>query len=119
MVIAAVSATLLGFSDSLTAPIIWERRMEQLENSMFEFFPKANEFDVKEIDDQEYYVVSTDEDVIGVATVASPGGYGGRIEMTVAVDVEGNIRGVEILSHAETPGLGDGIEESEWLEQFL
>ncbi|ACB84092.1 RnfABCDGE type electron transport complex subunit G [Natranaerobius thermophilus] len=119
MVVAALSATLLGFSNSYTDPIIQERRMEQLENSMFEFFPEAEEFIIDEIDEQEYYVVKTEGEVSGVATVVDPGGYGGRIEMMVAADAEGTVSGVDILSHAETPGLGSEIEEPEWLQQFI
>lgn len=37
-------------------------------------------------------------------------GYSGNIEVMVGVDPNGTVFGIEILSHNETPGLGDKIE---------
>tara|TARA_B100000315_G_scaffold204708_1_gene198180 strand:- start:1279 stop:1644 length:366 start_codon:yes stop_codon:yes gene_type:complete len=48
-------------------------------------------------------------------TVSTPG-YGGSIEMLVALD-RGSIGGVKVTRHEETPGLGDFIE-GEWMNQF-
>lgn len=41
--------------------------------------------------------------------VVAPDGYSGNINVMVGVDPEGTVSGVEILSHNETPGLGDKI----------
>lgn len=45
-------------------------------------------------------------------------GYGGTIKMIAAADTEGRIIGFEILSHNETPGLGDLATGSEFRDQF-
>ena len=46
----------------------------------------------------------------GVAfKVVAPDGYSGNIEIMVGIDPSGTVAGIEILSHAETPGLGDKI----------
>ena len=46
----------------------------------------------------------------GVAfQVVAPDGYSGNIAVMVGVDPEGTVDGIEILSHNETPGLGDKI----------
>jgi electron transport complex protein RnfG len=46
----------------------------------------------------------------GVAfKVVAPDGYSGNIEIMVGIDPGGMVAGIEILSHAETPGLGDKI----------
>lgn len=46
----------------------------------------------------------------GVAfQVVAPDGYSGNITVMVGVDAEGTVAGIEILNHAETPGLGDKI----------
>ena len=46
----------------------------------------------------------------GVAfKVVAPDGYSGNIDIMVGIDPSGTISGIEILSHAETPGLGDKI----------
>lgn len=41
--------------------------------------------------------------------VVAPDGYSGNITVMVGVDPEGTVSGIEILSHSETPGLGDKI----------
>jgi len=52
---------------------------------------------------------------------AAPDGYNGPVNMLLAVDREGAILGVRIVSHTETPGLGDRIEnrKSDWTGQFV
>jgi Na+-translocating ferredoxin:NAD+ oxidoreductase subunit G len=50
--------------------------------------------------------------------VVAPDGYSGNIEVMVGITPEGTVHGVEILTHAETPGLGDKIEARWWKEQF-
>lgn len=50
----------------------------------------------------------------------APGGYGGSIVLLVAVRPDGRLIGVQVTSHHETPGIGDGIEprRSGWLARF-
>lgn len=42
-------------------------------------------------------------------TVA-PDGYSGNIRLLVGLTPQGDVLGVRVLEHAETPGLGDKIE---------
>jgi electron transport complex protein RnfG len=53
-------------------------------------------------------------------TAVAPDGYAGAIRLLVATDAEGKLLGVRVLSHRETPGLGDAIEErrSPWIRIF-
>jgi len=50
----------------------------------------------------------------------APDGYSGAINMIMGIDRDGNILGVRVLSHKETPGLGDKIEvaKSDWILNF-
>jgi Na+-translocating ferredoxin:NAD+ oxidoreductase subunit G len=52
--------------------------------------------------------------------IADNGGYSGLIQLIMAVDIHGEIIGVRVLSHAETPGLGDKIEvtRAPWILSF-
>ncbi|QIQ41725.1 MAG: electron transport complex subunit RsxG [Buchnera aphidicola (Microlophium carnosum)] len=54
-----------------------------------------------------------------VETIA-PDGYSGSIYMLVAAYFNGKIIGVRVLSHRETPGIGDKIELSisDWISKF-
>jgi electron transport complex protein RnfG len=55
-----------------------------------------------------------------VLTTVVPNGYSGPIKLLVAVRHDGTLGGVRVVSHKETPGLGDKIEEekSDWILSF-
>lgn len=50
----------------------------------------------------------------------APDGYTAPIQLLVAIDVDGELIGVRVVSHKETPGLGDNIElaKSDWILGF-
>ncbi len=55
-----------------------------------------------------------------VYSVGSSQGYNGPIYMLVGISMDGNVTGVRITNHRETPGLGDriDIEKSDWITHF-
>lgn len=55
-----------------------------------------------------------------VIETTAPDGYSGSIDMLVAAYFNGTIIGVRVLSHRETPGIGDKIELSisDWITKF-
>jgi len=60
-----------------------------------------------------------DDGVAGVAfQVIAPDGYSGNIYIMMGVLPDGTLGGIEILSHAETPGLGSPITEESWKGTF-
>jgi electron transport complex protein RnfG len=58
--------------------------------------------------------------VAAVLTVIAPDGYSGNIKLLVGIYYDGRIAGVRVVSHKETPGLGDYIEtdRSDWILGF-
>jgi Na+-translocating ferredoxin:NAD+ oxidoreductase subunit G len=50
----------------------------------------------------------------------APDGYSGRIWLILAVRSNGELAGVRVVTHKETPGLGDYIElpKSPWIKNF-
>ena len=54
-----------------------------------------------------------------IETIA-PDGYSGEIKTLVGIDQEDKILGVRVITHKETPGLGDyiEIEKSQWIKNF-
>jgi len=55
----------------------------------------------------------------------APDGYGGRIRLILAVGADNRVIGVRVVSHKETPGLGDYIDPKKdrnkaapWIRQF-
>jgi len=72
-------------------------------------------------DDQKVYRMRNNGSNFGLMiTTVAPDGYSGKINIALAISNEGNILGANILSHQETPGLGDKIErsKSDWVNQF-
>ena len=67
-----------------------------------------------------YRVRQGDSPVAVILTPVVPDGYAGPIELLVSVLHDGTLGGVRVLSHKETPGLGDQIEEakSDWVYSF-
>ena len=55
-----------------------------------------------------------------VLEAIAPDGYGGKIKTIIAVRADGTLSGVRVVTHNETPGLGDYIEitKSKWIDLF-
>ena len=55
-----------------------------------------------------------------IFSVIAPDGYSGVIKLLVGIKVDGTLAGVRVVSHKETPGLGDDIEtvRSDWILGF-
>ncbi len=58
--------------------------------------------------------------VAAVINCIAPDGYGGPIELLIAISYNGEVLGVHVLAHHETPGIGDAFElpGSHWLDSF-
>ena len=61
-----------------------------------------------------------DKPVAVLMIVTAPDGYNGDIRLLTAIDSTGTVLGVRVVSHRETPGLGDPIEveRSDWVLGF-
>lgn len=55
-----------------------------------------------------------------IMTVTAPDGYNGDIKLLIGISANAEIIGVRVVSHKETPGLGDPIEieKSDWISGF-
>lgn len=54
-----------------------------------------------------------------VLEAIAPDGYSGDIKLLIAIKTDGEIAGVRVLAHKETPGLGDYIDiaHSDWIKK--
>jgi len=57
---------------------------------------------------------------IAVLQAIAPDGYSGKINLIIAIHSDGRVGGVRVVSHKETPGLGDYIEiaKNSWINVF-
>ena len=55
-----------------------------------------------------------------ILRATAPDGYSGAIHLLIGIQADGRLAGVRVLSHKETPGLGDKIElaKSPWIRSF-
>ncbi|MBQ2847610.1 MAG: RnfABCDGE type electron transport complex subunit G [Clostridia bacterium] len=121
-VICLVATFLLGMTNSVTAPIIEQLAIETEIKSRQVVFPDAVNFgDAKISDDGTSVVAALDESgsTIGHVVVNTTKGYGGDISVMTGVDIDGKVTGVNILSHAETAGLGAKAAEQSFRDRFL
>lgn len=132
---ALAAALLLGIADLATRGVIQTRLEEDLKASLEEVVP-AELYDNNLLSDI-LTVPSSDANLGAAETVvylakkqgvvnavsfklAAPDGYAGPISLVMGVDKNGEILGVRVIAHVETPGLGDKIEisKSKWVLSF-
>ena len=71
------------------------------------------------VDEVVYAYNSSKENIGVIVTITDKDGYGGNIKMTVGIDMEGTITGLEILEISETAGLGMKAADKEFRNQYV
>ncbi len=133
--VALIGTALLAWVHAVTAPRIAEQERRQLLDQLTQVIP-ADRFDNAMHDD---YITVKDEGAFPggqevrvfrarlqgrpaavVMKLRANDGYNGPIQLLVGIYASGEISGVRVLNHRETPGLGDGIEiaRSDWIRSF-
>jgi len=121
-IVVCVSVIALSIINSITEPRIEDEKQKAIDKMLEEQFPELerSEYD----DDIEVYSIFVNDSVVGYAFMIEATGYGGPIEILVALEnttlAEDDIilRGISIISNTETPGLGEKITETFFLDQF-
>ncbi len=120
--VAVASALLLTGLEEITKPVIEQNREEERQEILQEFFPDmgdVEDVEEKEIGEVKYeFVFDHEGEEIGVMIENNAPGYGGDITYYLGIDMEGNVKGIRVVAHEETPGIGDAIEEEGFLEKF-
>lgn len=113
-VVVAISVNLLAFADRLTRPQIEAQQQLKIQTLLTGMFPEMSEYDFE----NDIYIIYSDGAKIGYAFIAVGKGYGGDIDILVGLEDKTTIKGISIVSHMETPGLGSRITESFFTDQF-
>lgn len=134
-VFALLASVLLGFADLATRGVIQQRLEEDLKASLEAVVP-ADLYDNNLLADT--MTLPSAENNIGAAETVvylakkagavsavcfkfiAPDGYAGPISLVMGLNTQGEILGVRVIAHVETPGLGDKIElaKSKWVLGF-
>lgn len=132
---AVVGTTLVALAEYASSDAIVENERRVLLRNLYALLPKDqfdNDIAADTVRLPPSPLLGTDEETTAwlarldgdpVAVIfnsIAPDGYNGRIHLLVGVYVDGRLAGVRVVKHAETPGLGDGIEirKSSWIRSF-
>lgn len=125
MVICFIASLVLAFVYQLTQPVIAAQRSSEELRLLREVLPIADRFKDITKEGEVYFEGTHRNNIAGYVIRVSSKGYSGDIKMLVGVATDGKIKGVSVLEHTETPGLGARIteiksgEKKPWfLEQF-
>ena len=133
--LAAVCTALVAVTHAITAPRIVANEQAYLEQSLAPVL-KGIEYDgallgstivipaPNDLPGNEpvtvYRVYANQVPAAALFVVNAPGGFAGPIRLLIGIAANGQLTGIRVLDHRETPGLGDGIEsdKSDWIHQF-
>lgn len=104
LIICAVVAGLLAAVNAITAPIIAASKEAKTQAAIEAVLPGGGQ--EAEFTDASGLISKVYRGENGYAVQVAPSGFGGAITMMVGVSPEGEVLGISIISHAETPGLG-------------
>lgn len=113
-IVVAISVSALSFADRLTRPQIEAQQQLKIQNLLTGMFPDMSRYEFK----NDIYTIYSDGTKVGYAFIAIGKGYGGDIDILVGLEDKTTIKGISIVSHLETPGLGNRITESFFTDQF-
>ena len=122
LVICLVATTLLAGTNMITKEKIALNAVETEKASRMLVLPEGKEYgEVTTLDNGITYCVGTNEagEEVGYVFTTGAKGYGGTVSVMVGIGADGVITGIEILSHAETPGLGANAVKPEFKDRFI
>ncbi|MGI5309738.1 electron transport complex subunit RsxG [Rheinheimera sp. WS51] len=134
-IVAAVCVAVLSIVNLLTAPKIAEQALASKLAVLKEVLPgisvdHALLSDCRQVESLEFlgreqaqkiYRWRQDGAVaVYLVEATAPDGYSGNIDLIVAVSPDATVLGSRVVSHQETPGLGDKVEarRSNWIFSF-
>lgn len=122
--VTAVTGLILGLVEWRTRIAIEKAQAEAKAEALRNVLPKAEAFAAVPLaDGASEMIVEVQQGTKGDATAGwclsvSSKGYGGPVGFIVGIAKDGTIRGINILSLSETPGLGARSTEPEFYGQF-
>jgi len=116
-VVVFISIAVLSGMDSFTRDTIQYQKELKIQRMLNQLFPEMSAYDFDE--STEIYTITSDGSKVGYAFLAIGTGYGGEIDIVVGLENRTTMRGIAVISHAETPGLGDKILLPNFTDRFV
>lgn len=105
LAITAVVAAALAGVNAMTAPRIAAITEQKTQAAIEKVLPGGGE-KLESYQDATGLVTAVYASEVGYAVQVAPSGFDGEILMMVGVNKDGNVLGIDIISHTETAGLG-------------
>lgn len=123
VIVYIIGGLILAAVYAKTSPIMFRNAVIAKQKALKELLPEADKIDKAgdwTIHEKhaEYFIAKKGDETIGYVVQSFGKGYSSYINTLVSVDKDFNIQKINILSHAETPGLGDEIEYDYFKDQF-
>jgi len=80
-------------------------------------YPQAERLD--RINDAMFRTVGSEDQVLGYVATATASGYGGPVQVAVAVTTEGIIESLAVVEHRETPSFVERVKREKLLDQLV
>lgn len=120
LAICACAGLLLGIAYESTADMIAQKKEAVNQAAYQRVLPDAGELSSQEVVEEESDILEVYASEKGYAIKVLAKGYAGDdLELAVGINKEGTVTGVQIISHAETPGLGAKATEAAFLDQYV
>ena len=123
VIVYLIGGLILAAVYAKTAPIIFKNDENAKKQALKELMPDAD--DIKKAGDwivhekhAEYYIAKKGNNTIGYIVQSFGKGYSSYINTLIAVNKDFKVQKISILSHGETPGLGDEIMANYFQGQF-
>lgn len=112
LALICLAATLvLATTYEITKPKIEEQLQQEEQNALKGIMPEADSFVAESLEGIDYFKALKGNALVGYCLKIIATGYNGYIRMIAGIDKNGIIKGVRVLEHYETPGLGARINE--------
>lgn len=139
-VITLIAGVALGYVYEITKGPIEASKLASKEKAYLTVYPEASSFQTHEnleklleefpsliqqegyknvVIEEAYHAIGNDGEVMGIVTMITTGeGYSGDITITLGINNDKMVTGIEILSMSETAGLGMKAKDDDFKNQY-
>ncbi|MGN7611084.1 electron transport complex subunit RsxG [Magnetococcales bacterium HHB-1] len=132
MMVGMIATAVLAMTEWVTREPIAEAKRQEILKALNQVLPKGYnnnpDQDTIQLTDAKlnrklkpvtFYRARQGGQIMATAfVVTAPDGYSGNIDIMMAVSHDNIVTGIQVVAHAETPGLGDKIVITDWPKSF-
>jgi electron transport complex protein RnfG len=120
LVFCAVASGILAYINTLTAPVIAERKAREAIATREALIPGATFSEAQTATGETYFIATKpdSDEILGYTFIAAEIGYSSTVQTMVGVDKDFKVLAIKVIDQAETPGLGANCTNDNFTSQF-